>query len=664
MVEDPLPATSRNLAHPKYRPDLDGLRALAVIAVVAYHAFPSTLRGGFSGVDVFFVISGYLISGIIFESLDAGQFSFLTFYQRRIRRIFPALLVILIACLVIGWLTLLDSEFKQLALHTIGGAAFYSNFIFWKESGYFDTAAGTKPLLHLWSLGIEEQFYIFWPLILWCSWKLRFNLLAITVLIWIASFALNLTKFHSNPVADFYSPQTRFWELLCGAQFAYIHLLGRRHTSPLDAKSDKGLLYVFGGARSFSNAMLRNARSILGMSLVVAGFVLIKPTSDFPGLFALLPTLGTTLMISAGPNGWVNRNVLANPLAVWIGKISFPLYLWHWPLLSFLQIINGEIPSRTERTAAVVASVILAWLTYRLIERPLRFGAFGLPKTLILISLMILVMATGFDIFKRDGLPFRTAAKPVVKYDGDVGQIEFHKYMAEHFYPCTPIDIQKEALHYEKYLRCFKSKKDGDIDIAIVGDSHAEQLFIGLAERLRTKNIVYYIQASAPFLSNHQFDGIFHYVLMTTSIKTVILTEYWAGRKAEIPEGSTLQEQLLATTRALIAAGKTVYLTNDVPVFPFEPARCKYGRRFALSAGCDWDKFDAVLQGYLPLLTDVIVAEPRTKLLDSVRYFCNVGDCSMVHDKVLMYRDNNHLNILGTRFLGDALVRDNPALGQ
>jgi len=349
---------------------------------------------------------------------------------------------------------------------------------------------------------------------------------------------------------------------------------------------------------------------------------------------------------------------------VWVGKISFPFYLWHWPLLSFLQIIGGEIPSRAERAAAVVLSLILAWLTYRLVERPLRFGGFGLQKTLILIGLMSLIMAAGVDIFKRDGLPFRMAAKPVIKYDGDIGQIEFHKYMAENFYPCTPLDIQNKALHYEKYLRCFKSKNSDNIDIAIVGDSHAEQLFIGLAERLRDKNIVYYIQASAPFLSNHQFDRIFGYVMSTPSIKTVILTEYWTGRKGEIPEGTTLQEQLLATTRALIGAGKSVYLTNDVPAFPFEPTRCKYGRRFAQSAGCDWDQFDTVLKGYMPMLMDVIVAEPQAKMLDTARYFCNSGDCSMVHDNVIMYRDTNHLNILGTRFLGDALVKDNPELGQ
>ncbi len=615
--------------------------------------------------DVFFVISGYLISGIIFESLSAGQFSFLTFYQRRIRRIFPALLTVLIACLAIGWLTLLDSEFKQLALHTIGGAAFFSNFIFWRESGYFDAAAGTKPLLHLWSLGIEEQFYVVWPVLLWCCSKLRVNFLAITVAISLASFAFNLGEFHKNPVADFYSPLTRFWELLCGAQLAYFHLVGRTQNQPASDRMRMIVDEMVGVAsRSVSHTIPRDARSIVGMSLIAIGLVVIKPTSHFPGLLAVLPVLGAALTISAGPDGWCNRNILSNPLAVWIGKISFPLYLWHWPLLSFLQIIDGQIPTRGERAAAVVLSLILAGLTYRLVERPMRFGAFGPQKTIALVSLMIIVGAAGADVFERNGLPFRTAAKPVINYDGDIGQTQIHEYMAENFYPCTPVDIRNEAPHYEQYLRCFKSKRSADIDIAIVGDSHAEQLFIGLAERLRSKNIVYYIKASAPFLSNHEFDRIFQHVMSTDSIKTVILTEYWSGRKDEIPDGSTLQQQLLPTTRALIAAGKTVYLTNDVPSFPFEPTRCKYTRRFQKSPGCDSDKFSPVFQGYMPALQEVISSDPRVRMLDTEEYFCRSGDCSMVRDQVLMFRDTNHLNILGSRFLGNALVKDNPDLEQ
>lgn len=217
-------AHQTHLSHPKYRPDIDGLRAIAVLAVVAFHAFPNWIKGGFIGVDIFFVISGYLISTIIFESLDKGTFSFSEFYARRITRIFPALLLVLVACLTFGWFVLLADEYKQLGKHTAGGAGFVSNFLLWNEAGYFDNSAETKPLLHLWSLGIEEQFYILWPLLLWFFWKRNFNLFIITIAVAIASFILNIEGVKHDMVATFYSPQSRFWELLSGSLLAWFAL--------------------------------------------------------------------------------------------------------------------------------------------------------------------------------------------------------------------------------------------------------------------------------------------------------------------------------------------------------------------------------------------------------------------------------------------------------
>jgi len=209
-----------HLTHPRYRPDIDGLRAVAVLAVVGFHAFPALVKGGFIGVDIFFVISGFLITTIIIGSLKRNSFSLLKFYSRRIKRIFPALLLVLIASIVIGGFTLLAGEFKQLSLHIAGGAGFISNFVYWKESGYFDNAADTKPLLHLWSLGIEEQFYIIWPILLWLAWKLRLNLFAIIIVLACISLALNIVTVADDGVAAFYSPQTRFWELLAGSVIA------------------------------------------------------------------------------------------------------------------------------------------------------------------------------------------------------------------------------------------------------------------------------------------------------------------------------------------------------------------------------------------------------------------------------------------------------------
>jgi peptidoglycan/LPS O-acetylase OafA/YrhL len=197
----------------KYRPDIDGLRAIAVISVIVFHFFPNLIRGGFIGVDIFFVISGYLISNIIFCELEQKKFRFVDFYSKRIKRIFPALLLVLTFSIILGYFILLPNEYKQLGKHIFGGATFTSNFILWNESGYFDNAAETKLLLHLWSLAVEEQFYILWPLVVCIAYHARFNFLIIILLIAAFSFGLNVRYISTDVVADFYSPITRFWEL-------------------------------------------------------------------------------------------------------------------------------------------------------------------------------------------------------------------------------------------------------------------------------------------------------------------------------------------------------------------------------------------------------------------------------------------------------------------
>lgn len=208
-----------------YRADIDGLRAIAVLGVIGFHAFPQWVQGGFVGVDVFFVISGFLISTLILERLEQNRFHLITFYSRRIRRIFPALLVMMVTCYVWGWFQLSPCEYKQLGEHIAAGATFLSNFVLWGEGGYFDAASETKPLLHLWSLAIEEQFYIVWPLILWVGKKKPFNLLLLIMLIGGISFAwnINVTDAHS-PIKAFYMPHTRFWELCTGGILAYLYL--------------------------------------------------------------------------------------------------------------------------------------------------------------------------------------------------------------------------------------------------------------------------------------------------------------------------------------------------------------------------------------------------------------------------------------------------------
>src|ERR1700722_1791027 len=222
-IPAPSPAApGANSRRPDYRPDIDGLRALAILSVVAYHVFPRQVPGGFLGVDVFFVISGFLISTIIFKGLASNSFSFLEFYAHRIRRIFPALILVVVFCFLIGWHALLPSEFILLGKHIVASLGFYENFPLRGEAGYFDLATARKPLMHVWSLAIEEQFYLIFPLLVWGAWRLRLNILTLVLLIFAISFAAYLRDIFHNPIAAFYLPKSRFWELMAGAILAQL----------------------------------------------------------------------------------------------------------------------------------------------------------------------------------------------------------------------------------------------------------------------------------------------------------------------------------------------------------------------------------------------------------------------------------------------------------
>jgi peptidoglycan/LPS O-acetylase OafA/YrhL len=333
-----------------YRPDVDGLRAVAVLAVLAFHAFPDAAPGGFAGVDVFFVISGFLISGIIFEGLRQGTFSFADFYWRRIRRIFPALVLVLAACLALGWLVLLPDEYSQLGKHVAAGAAFMSNIALWREAGYFDTAAELKPLLHLWSLGVEEQYYLVWPLLLFLFRKRPEQMLWMIVALAAISFTANVWLTAAKPGAAFFLPVGRFWELLAGSLLAYFLHYRRLPERHADVKA-------FSGA-----------------AMILASFIVLSGHAAFPGWWALLPVAGTVLLVWAGPSAWINRNILSRPALVLVGLISYPLYLWHWPLLSYARIVDGGEPGVMVRVGLCALSVLLAWLTYELVEKRIRFA--------------------------------------------------------------------------------------------------------------------------------------------------------------------------------------------------------------------------------------------------------------------------------------------------
>lgn len=454
-----------------YRRDIDGLRAIAVMAVVAFHAFPNWLRGGFIGVDVFFVISGYLISGIVANGLEQGTFSFSDFYQRRVKRIFPALFLVLAACLAVGWCALMSDEYKVLGKHIAGGSVFVSNFILQKEASYFGAAAESKQLLHLWSLAVEEQFYLVWPLVLWIAFKRKWNLLLVSVLAACASFYLNIRQSGIDLTADFYSPQTRFWELMFGSALA---CAARR--MPMLPKE---------GA-----AMLSNVLSLAGLAMLAGGFWLLDKEAGFPGMWALVPVLGAVLVICAGPDAWGNRVVLSSRALVWIGLISFPLYLWHWPLLSFLRTVLSETPSVQLRLAAVLLSLALAWLTYRFVEVPVRFGLFGRKKIALLATLVGVTGIAGLQVYVRDGIASKGPDEFVSYFNGMGEWIPGNGVREAYRQECNFLDIDKELAGIHDVARseisssCYTRDFTKNKSLFIWGDSHAQQLHFGLSRQL------------------------------------------------------------------------------------------------------------------------------------------------------------------------------------
>jgi peptidoglycan/LPS O-acetylase OafA/YrhL len=425
---------AKHAATLKYRPDIDGLRAVAVLAVVAFHAFPDWLPGGFIGVDIFFVISGYLISSIIFEQVKGGNFSIANFYARRIKRIFPALIIILLFCAGVGWLILFPHEYKQLGKHIAAGAGFSSNFILWREAGYFDVSAESKPLLHLWSLGIEEQFYFVWPAAIYLCWKWRLNMWWVMLTFLVASFAINIAFLDSKPVATFYLPFTRFWELLIGAVLAHI---GQRQasgsgTGPAEGSSVRAAL-----SRLMSEGSHANLRATVGVALIVASLALLNPHVAFPGWWALLPAIGAYLVISAGSKAWINRNILAHRVLVWFGLISFPLYLWHWPPLAFAHIVESARPGVATRLAAIAASIFLAWLTFELVEKRLRFrGGAERPLFAACFGVLLLGAAAWFGFLdpRHNSREIKAVAEAIADWEFPPPSFNRLEYDGHRFY--------------------------------------------------------------------------------------------------------------------------------------------------------------------------------------------------------------------------------------
>ena len=442
------------------------------------------MRGGFVGVDIFFVISGYLISGIIFTEVQTGKFSFIDFYMRRARRIFPALILMLCTAITFGWFVLFPPDFMMLGKHTAGGVAFISNFLFWQESGYFDANVIDKPLLHLWSLGVEEQFYIFWPLLVFIFIKFKRGLLALLVTVVFLSFISNIILSYIDSNTGFFLPFGRFWQLLTGAGIAYYEFTKTNKLNELGENTPK----IFFG--------YEHLICVLGALLILSSLFLLSDKLVYPSFWAVVPTFGAAFIILSGQKAWFNRVVLSNSLLVFIGLISYPLYLWHWPLISFTHYIYDDRVPSVVRVFLIALSVALAWITYKFIEMPIRKQKSSSAVVIGVSTICFLTGLFGYVIYVKNGFEMRyeTYLRQIVNFNGT----EASKFMTDSkcFVP--------SASNTQLLKDCANTPSDPSLPtLMVLGDSYAGHLYAGLDARFSTQWNVRQITSSgcAPILN-------------------------------------------------------------------------------------------------------------------------------------------------------------------
>lgn len=632
--------TTGHTAHSDhYRPDIDGLRAVAVGCVLIFHAFPNALPAGFVGVDIFFVISGYLITGLILRDLDAGRFSLRQFYSRRVRRIFPALCLVMSVSLGYGWIVLTSVEYEQLGRHVASGAAFLANFMFWREAGYFDNAADTKPMLHLWSLSIEEQFYALWPLLILLCWRRRLNLLVLCGVLTAGSIGYSVWLAGRDLVADFYSPLSRFWELLLGAVVAYL--------------ARAGLLE----ARFFTHWA-----ATLGLMLLLASLVFIHQGLPFPGYWAILPTLGAALVLAASMRSHINSGILASKPMVWLGLISYPLYLWHWPLLSMGRIVESQTPGALTRMTLLVLSVGLAWMTYRYVERPIRFGKRSKHVVPLLCLWMVLLLLAGHNINRQHGFQFR------------------HHNLLNADPATMVVGTDKESLKRECLLRpaqqagldwCWSDGRKAPSYI-VLGDSKGDALFYGLVRESSPAQGGYMVGPITLLAdpSTPTNAAIFTAIDEHPELNAIVLVNALRGIFPLNPEtgfvqGTFTQAQLDDKVRRYtqiisrwVGSGRRVIFVKDNPTLP-DPDSCVSGgmtRNATLNQiffrkenpRCQL-KYSEHLVGtqlYQQFVDKLKISNPSLVVFDPSPWLCDIPAdlCTVAHDRKFLYSYGDHIS--------------------
>jgi peptidoglycan/LPS O-acetylase OafA/YrhL len=649
-----------------YRPDIEGLRGLAVGLVVAYHAFPKFRTGGFVGVDVFFVISGYLITLLVLSGLQTETFSLIEFYRRRVRRIVPALLVVVTACCIFGWLLLLPSELRALGSSVTWCSLFVANLFFARTAGYFDRVAESNPLLHLWSLGVEEQFYLVWPVLLILAVK-RGVMMRVLGTVIAASLGVSIWSALIGPSPHFYNPASRAWELAVGGMLAAWQLGTPRRPQAADESSSRPPRWL--GAQAIS---------LVGLALIIVGGVCWTQDKRIPGIWSVIPTAGAALLISAGPRATCNRWFLASRPLTFFGRISYPLYLWHWPLFSFTRIVLGHPAQPAMAAGAIVIALAAAYATYRLVEVPIRYGGFGKKTVPALLAGLALLALAGAALEAR-WITGRLSGPIVSQWDAAAGDWDFS----------GDNRIDERTVFETLTVASRRDRK-----ALFIGDSHIQQYWPRVRRIIdahpdRARSIVFVTFSGWPPLPgiNHLYhttnsSGFFDRAMelaFQPDVDTVVIGAFWefyflgeyppdryaqevygvppsalAPLRLDSPSTQTAFEQFQRAISRLVSSGRRVFIVLSNPTSPlFEPVfptEIRLSLHFPGSLGGDkgaridagpFESFAAPVMNRLR----AIAAQTGAKVVDPRLTLCEGMICPAADSKGMpLYLDSNHLN--------------------
>lgn len=625
----------------QYRREIDGLRAVAVLPVILFHAGFSVFSGGFVGVDVFFVISGYLITSILIAELEQGKFSIARFYERRARRILPALFVVMLACLPFAYMWMLPSQLKDFAQSLVAVVFFASNILFWREDGYFAAAAELKPLLHTWSLAVEEQYYLLFPLFLLLLWRFgRQRVFWSVVAVAVLSLLLAEWGWRNKPSANFYLAPTRAWELLAGSICAFL---------------------TVGRAQKSSNVL-----SAAGLALIVFAIFAYSDSTPFPSVYTLVPVVGTVLVILFAAEGtWVAR-LLSLRGFVGIGLISYSAYLWHQPLFAFARLRSLTEPSHVLMGVLAVAALLLAWATWRYVEQPFRkranpvlvtqrgvFAASGAVGAVFVALGLAGHFANGFDNRTRNGVSFAGLDVRVMVNHG--------------------LHTDCEG-RFNSSPNCYTSLAP---NVLLWGDSFAMHLAQGVVASEDGLALQQHtISSCAPILGVAQLSGdkteewaegcilfnnsVIEWLGQHESVDLVILSSPFGGvlggsllleggERLSGEQGDFIASALRETVREIRETGARVVIVSPTPRSGWNIGQCLM-RTVYFEAGEDACNFALDL--------DTAPYELLKSVEDYVAVYwlhqdiCADGVCDVMQDDVFIYRDTGHLSKEGSAYLG------------